>query len=82
LRIGDLFHSAGWEVKEVDGHSLEDLTEALDRPIDALRKPLCIVASTVKGKGVSFMEDDNNWHYRSLDEESYQQAVSEGLSSK
>jgi len=82
LRIGNLFHSAGWEVKEVDGHNLEELTEALDRPLDSPGKPLCIVASTVKGKGVSFMEDDNNWHYRSLDEASYQLAINEGLSGK
>jgi transketolase len=53
----------GWECREVNGHSLTELVNALHEPWSA-NKPLAIVAHTVKGKGASFMEDDNNWHYR------------------
>jgi transketolase len=52
----------GWEAEEVDGHDLDALAAALRK--EAPDKPRAIVAHTVKGKGVSFMEDDNNWHYR------------------
>ena len=54
----------GWSASEVDGHDLGALSEALRRVPDGSGKPVAIVAHTVKGKGVSFMEDDNNWHYR------------------
>ena len=54
----------GWSVREVDGHDLAALVEAMSRVPDGSGKPVAIIAHTVKGKGVSFMEDDNNWHYR------------------
>ena len=54
----------GWTCREIDGHDFAALRAALHgpRPTDV---PLAIVAHTIKGKGVSFIEDDNNWHYRS-----------------
>ncbi len=54
----------GWSSVELDGHSLADLREALRQTPHGTGKPVVIIANTVKGKGVSFMEDDNNWHYR------------------
>ncbi len=54
----------GWNAVEVDGHDIVALASALGHAAAADR-PTAIVAHTVKGKGVSFMEDDNNWHYRS-----------------
>ena len=54
----------GWSVYDIDGHDLSALTEHLQNVPDGTGKPVAIVAHTVKGKGVSFMEDDNNWHYR------------------
>ena len=54
----------GWSACEVDGHDLNALMTAMQRPTEGSGKPLAIIAHTVKGKGVSFMEDDNNWHYR------------------
>jgi transketolase len=54
----------GWHAIEVDGHDLAALSEALRAVPHPSGKPLAIIANTVKGKGVSFMEDDNNWHYR------------------
>lgn len=54
----------GWTAREVDGHDIEAVIGALQdpRPADV---PYAIVAHTTKGKGISFIEDDNNWHYRS-----------------
>ena len=54
----------GWSASEVDGHDIGALSEALNNVPDGSNKPVAIIAHTVKGKGVSFMEDDNNWHYR------------------
>ena len=54
----------GWKAVEIDGHDIAALIDALDRSKQEPGKPTAIIANTVKGKGVSFMEDDNNWHYR------------------
>src|SRR5262249_19081544 len=54
----------GWSEYEVDGHDMRQLLSALSRIPDGSGRPIAIVAHTVKGRGVSFMEDDNNWHYR------------------
>ena len=53
----------GWFVHEIDGHDFAAIEEAI-KSVDELSRPKVIIANTVKGKGVSFMEDDNNWHYR------------------
>lgn len=62
--LKDKWASFGWAAVEIDGHDLSAIDKALrkSRPDNT---PLAIVANTVKGKGVSFIEDDNNWHYRS-----------------
>ncbi len=57
------WESFGWESIEVDGHDLNAILEILKRSPG--ERPRAIIAHTVKGKGVSFMENDNNWHYRS-----------------
>jgi transketolase len=57
------FESFGWSVHEVDGHNLEALADALAARASA---PTCVIARTVKGKGVDFMEGDYLWHYGSL----------------
>jgi transketolase len=62
--LREKWHSFGWTAHEVDGHDVEALADLLRRVPDGSGKPVAIVAHTVKGKGVSFMEDDNNWHYR------------------
>ncbi len=59
--LADKWRAFGWDAVEIDGHDLAALETALTTPHD---RPLAIVANTVKGRGVSFMEDDNNWHYR------------------
>ena len=60
----DKWRAFGWNAVEVDGHSFDELLAALDRFPNANGQPTAIIAHTVKGKGASFMEDDNNWHYR------------------
>ncbi len=62
--MGAKWSAFGWEAREVDGHDMKQILEALHAPRRP-GTPLAIVAHTVKGKGVSFIEDDNNWHYRS-----------------
>ena len=62
--LADKWRAFGWNACEVDGHDMTALTRLLARVPDGSGKPVAIIAHTVKGKGVSFMEDDNNWHYR------------------
>jgi len=65
LRLDPLdkkWESFGWDVIEIDGHNHAEILGALSI---ASKKPLCIIANTVKGKGVSFMEDSIAWHYKS-----------------
>lgn len=60
--LADKWRAFGWEACEVDGHDIQAILDKL-KP-GASGKPKAIIAHTIKGKGVSFMEDDNNWHYR------------------
>lgn len=62
--LGAKWSAFGWNVEEIDGHDAGALLEAFSRLPFQPGKPSAIIAHTVKGKGVSFMEDDNNWHYR------------------
>ncbi len=59
----DRWKSFGWDVREVDGHDINQLREACSN-IGVNKKPLAIIANTIKGKGVSFMENNLLWHYR------------------
>jgi transketolase len=63
--LEDKWASFGWSTKVVDGHNLKELIEVLDKKNVISNKPKCIIANTIKGKGVSFMENNNLWHYRS-----------------
>jgi len=74
--LPDKWRSFGWETREIDGHDHRAIHEALTQPWPSDR-PLAVVANTVKGKGVSFIEDDNNWHYRSPTAEELQKAGKE-----
>ena len=78
--LAQKWEAFGWTCREVNGHDPAELIAALHDPRPADR-PLAIVAHTVKGKGVSFIEDDNNWHYRSPSSDEVGQArVELGLS--
>ena len=60
--LPEKWNSFGWDVQEVDGHDHHQLFDVLTKTDNTC--PKMIIAHTLKGKGVSFMEDDNNWHYR------------------
>lgn len=62
--LKEKWKSFGWSAYETDGHDLTSLLNLLKKVPDGSGKPIVIVAHTIKGKGVSFMEDDNNWHYK------------------
>ena len=55
------WNSFGWYVENINGHNHKTLLRVLKKKN---KKPTVIIANTIKGKGISFMEDDNNWHYR------------------
>jgi transketolase len=72
----DKWASFGWEVREVDGHDHVALISALRDPANSGR-PLCVIAHTIKGKGVSFMENTVLWHYRTARGDEYERALQE-----
>jgi len=74
--LADKWKSFGWMTHEIDGHNMEEILSALNAGAQSLH-PTAIVAHTTKGKGVSFMEDDNNWHYRTPNEEELGKAKSQ-----
>jgi transketolase len=61
--LREKWESFGWDAHQIDGHDIGALARAMDAP-NTSGKPVALIADTIKGKGVSFMEDDNNWHYR------------------
>ena len=75
--LADKFHAFGWGVKEIDGHNYTQIERALTTIPTESEKPTCVIAHTTKGKGVSFMEDNNLWHYRAPDDEELRQALKE-----
>ena len=68
------FKAFGFDVEEVNGHNCDLLSIALNR---SGNKPRCVIAQTIKGKGVSFMENDKAWHHHTLNEAQYNQAREE-----
>ena len=67
----------GWSAREIDGHNFENILDALLQVPWTKGKPSCIIAHTVKGKGVSFMEDQLIWHYYNPNKEQLEQALKE-----
>ncbi|MCI8550096.1 MAG: transketolase [Lachnospiraceae bacterium] len=75
--LGEKFRVFGWEVYTCDGHHVGELCDCIDRAKERKGKPNVIIAETVKGKGVSFMEGKNIWHGKPIDDASYAQAMKE-----
>ncbi|MEJ8475291.1 transketolase [Roseibium algae] len=71
------FRAFGWHVEIVDGHDHEALFTALSAPCKGRGKPLCVIANTVKGKGVSFMENQASWHHGVPNAEQFDTAMKE-----
>lgn len=73
----DKWKTFGWAVKEIDGHNHSQIFESLKNIPFESGKPSCIIAHTIKGKGVSFMENQVLWHYRNAQGEEYAEALKE-----
>ena len=72
----DKWRAFGFNVIEIDGHNMEEIVDALDNlPASDSDRPTAIIAQTIKGKGVDFMERNIGWHAGSLNQEDYQKAV-------
>jgi transketolase len=75
--LADKWASFGWDAHEIDGHDVVAVAAALADVPNGSGKPVALIAHTVKGRGVSFMEDDNNWHYRAPTAEEVERAHKE-----
>jgi len=75
--FADKWRAFGWAVREIDGHNLDQVEEALSTVPYERGRPSCVIAHTVKGKGVSFMEHQLLWHYRSPQGEEFEAALRE-----
>lgn len=75
--LKEKWESFGWSAYDIDGHDIGSLIKILSAVPDGSGKPMAIIAHTIKGKGVSFMEDDNNWHYRIPNAEEVKKAKGE-----
>ena len=75
--FADKWRSFGWNVVEVDGHDHDALQACLSRIPSVTGKPTCLIAHTVKGRGVSFMENSVLWHYRTARGNEYAKALAE-----
>ena len=74
--LQEKWSSFGWDTIEIDGHNFEEIENSL-KVLEQGKKPSAIIAHTIKGKGISFMEDNNNWHYRIPNEDELQSALKE-----
>lgn len=61
--LADKWRAFGWEVVEIDGHDYAQLLSVLDPPTSPRERPRCVIANTVKGHGVSYMQDQAGWHH-------------------
>lgn len=77
MPIAEKFAVFGWNVLEIDGHDMDQILDAFDMAKKCKGMPTVIVAETVKGKGVSFMEGQAGWHGKAPDEEQAKQAMAE-----
>lgn len=75
--IDEKFKAFGWDVVEVDGNNIHQLRATLAKLPTTEGKPTLIIANTVKGKGVSYMEDAKKWHHGVPSDEQYEQAMNE-----
>jgi len=74
--LSDKWKSFGWNIQEINGHDFSQIRDSFNIAKEE-SNPSAIIAHTIKGKGVSFMEDDNNWHYRIPNADELQKSLSE-----
>lgn len=75
--IDEKFKSFGFQVINIDGHDIEEIIKAFEVARNVKGQPTCIIAKTIKGKGVEFMENQAGWHGKAPNDEQYEQAVKE-----
>lgn len=75
--IDEKFKSFGFQVINIDGHDIDEIIKAFEVAKDIKGKPTCIIAKTVKGKGISFMENQVSWHGKAPNDEQYEVAKQE-----
>ena len=75
--LDEKFKAFGWEALMVDGHDVGALFDVLAAPRIGKGRPLCVIANTVKGKGVSFMENKASWHHGVPNAQQYEIALEE-----
>jgi transketolase len=75
--IGRKFEAFGWNVLHVDGHDIRAIDAAIDQAKATPGLPTVIIAKTIKGKGVSFMEGKNTWHGKAIEDGDYAIAMAE-----
>ena len=77
--IDEKFKSFGFQIIKIDGHDIEEIKKAFEVARNVKGKPTCIIAKTIKGKGVSFMENQVGWHGKAPNKEQYEEAKKEIL---
>ena len=75
--IDEKFKSFGFQVINIDGHNIEEIIKSFEVAKNIKDRPICIIAKTIKGKGISFMENEVQWHGKAPNEEQYKQAIKE-----
>lgn len=75
--VANKWESYGWKVLETNGHKVEDIVDALEVASRYRGKPVMVIAHTTKGRGVSYMENNNSWHARMPNTEEYAQGIME-----
>ena len=75
--LAEKFKAFNWNVLEIDGHNLDAISQAVDTFKQGSDRPTVIIAHTIKGKGVSYMEGELLWHYRNPNDEQLKQALEE-----
>ena len=75
--MAEKWRAFGWDVREVDGHDVAALEEAMKESDEAEGPPRVVIAKTTFGKGVSYMEGQIKWHYYPLSDAEYRQALAE-----
>ncbi len=75
--IDEKFKGFGFQIINIDGHNIQEIIDAFDVAKNVKGKPTCIIAKTIKGKGVSFMENKAEWHGKAPTEEQYNLAMKE-----
>ena len=74
--LKDKWSSFGWSTDEIDGHNINDLYDYFNKN-NNIGKPKALIANTIKGKGFTFSENNNDWHHAVLTKKLYEQALEE-----